>query len=202
MKAAAESCRAYGHETWSGVRRCYSADILRFLNKGDEPIPDDFKHRLSALATPEMSALFFYRLAHYLYVNGWRRLARWVSATNLFIHKIWIPPQSCVGPGLHIPHPPGVTFAGRAGAGLTIYSLAICGPWEPSPDPPLESCPVLGDHVTLGAHAALMGSFTVAANVKIAYSLRVTSDIPQNSLVVSNALRMKIRPAVFSVETT
>jgi serine O-acetyltransferase len=173
---------------------CFSKDIGRFLNKGLEPIPDDFKHRASAFFTPELMALFLYRLAHYLHARGWFRLARLVTFLNYVIHKISIPPHACLGPGAHIPHPAGISFAGTAAANLTMYSLAVCGPAEADPDARLSDCPELGNHVTLGAHAVVMGPVRVGDNAKIAYSMRVTRDVPAGAIVVSSALRMRIGP--------
>ncbi len=191
-----ERCASSGRLSWPGLGETLSADVRRFLAKSPEiVVPDDWKHRISAWCTPQMMAVFVYRASHFLHARGWRRAAALLSRFNLFLHKVSLPPETCIGPGLLLPHPAGVTFSGTAGRDLTLYSLAVCLPW------PAAACggPRLGDRVTLGAHAAVMGPVSIGDDVKIAYSLRVARDVPPSVMVVSSALRMAVRAAAGSV---
>jgi serine acetyltransferase len=173
-----------------------AADILRYLNKSphNRARGDTLRSRLSAFLTPDLLCLSAYRIAHWLHVNGWRRAATAVSRVNFFAHKVWIPPQSCIGAGCRLPHPAGVTFCGRAGRGLTLYSLSVCCALEGA-DAPLELSPVLGDRVTVGAHAVLLGPLRIGDDVKIAFQVRLDRDAPPRALVVSRILRPTFTPA-------
>jgi len=199
MSAPRRRCIAFGHRALASIQRDVSEDILRYLNKSPEnqAAGDTLKTRLGAFLTPQLQCLLLHRIAHCLFVKGWTRLAVFISRLNLLVHKVSIPPHSCIGPGCLLPHPAGVTFCGAAGRGLTLYSLAVCCPLEASLDGPLETAPRLGDRVTVGAHAVVLGPITVGDDVRIAFSLRVDRDAPPGVLVVSRALRvtMRSRPA-------
>ena len=196
MTAASGDCLAYGHHTLSSIRTSLSEDVVRYLNRWQEngTAREDFQHRASAFLTPSVLCLLFHRAAHCLYVNGWRRLARAVSRLNFFFHKVSITPQSCIGPGCLVPHPAAVSFHGRAGRELSLYSLAVCCPLEGSLEGPVETGPSLGDRVTVGAHAVLLGPITVGADTKIAFSVRLDRDAPPGMLVISRSLRQARRP--------
>ncbi len=187
-----QACASSGRLSWAGLAATLSADVRRFLNKSPEVVvPDDWKHRLSALCTPQMMAVFLYRASHFLHARRWRRAAALLARFNLLVHKVTLPPESCIGPGLLLPHPAGVTFSGTAGRDLTLYSLAVCLPLPATVSG--RRAPRLGDRVTLGAHAAVMGPVSIGDDVKIAYSLRVARDVPPSVMVVSSALRVAVR---------
>ena len=196
MTAAAGDCLAYGHHTLSAIRTSLSEDMIRYLNRGQEngTSREDCKHLLSAFLTPAVLCLLFHRAAHYLYVNGWRRLAWSVSRLNFLFHKVSITPQSCIGPGCLVPHPAAVSFHGRAGRELSLYSLAVCCPQEDSLEGPVETGPWLGDRVTVAAHAVLLGPITVGRDTKIALGVRLDRNAPPGVLVISRLLRQARRP--------
>ncbi|HUU22888.1 MAG TPA: hypothetical protein VM389_10170 [Phycisphaerae bacterium] len=191
MNPVPSDCLAQGHRRLSTIRRSLSADILRFLNKSPEnrAAGDNLRTRLGAFLTPQLLCLLLYRIAHYLHVNGWGRLAVLVTRLNLLIHKVNISPQSCIGAGCFLPHPVGVTFHGTAGRGLTLYSLCVCCPREPGVDGPAEAGPRLGHRVTVGGHAVLLGPITVGDDTKVAPKVCLDREAPAAVLVVSKAVR-------------
>jgi serine O-acetyltransferase len=196
-------CMERNHHTLRGVCANLSADIARFLTKspGDIARGDTVTARLSAFLRPELQSLCMHRIAHYLYVRRWRRLSRMVTRANQFWHRVSITPQSCIGPGCRLPHPSNVSFHGRAGGGLTVYALGICCPCEPVLDQPIEAGPVLGDRVSVGAQAVILGPVIVGDDVKVAFSVHVDRDIPPSVLVVSQAQRVVMRPKDVSGKT-
>jgi len=187
-----------GHCCLFALGKNWSEDIVRYLTKSPEnqAAGDNFKTRLSASLTPELLCLLLYRISHYLHVKRWQRLAVVVSRLNLFLHKVSITPESCIGPGCRLSHPAGVTFQGRAGRGLTLYSLAVCCAREGFGDGPAERGPRLGDRVTVGAHAVLMGPINVGDDSKIPFSVVLDQDSPPGALVFSRCLRLIERPVV------
>lgn len=184
-------CIARGHGNLAGLRSNLSQDLARYLTKSPANVArgDTFWSRLSALLTPDLLCLLLYRFSHYFYVIRWRRLAVGISRLNSLVYRVTITPQSCIAAGCRLPHPSNVTFHGRAGSGLTLYSLAICCPKEPVLDIPVTRGPNLGDRVTVGAHAVVMGPVRLGDDTKVAFTVWVDRDVPARSLVVSAVLR-------------
>jgi serine acetyltransferase len=189
MPALSSACREWKHDRLTGLPGLISSDILRYLTKSEanRAAGDDFKHRLSAFATPEIAALTLYRAAHCLHLNGWGWLARLLTAFNRMLHRITIDPRSCIGPGLHIPHPATVYFAGSAGTQLTLYAHAVCCPLPPGAPGWREGTPSLGDRVTVGGNAVVLGPVQVGSGARIAFSQRVVADVPPGAIVVSRS---------------
>jgi len=174
----------------SNVRR----DVLRYLTKstGDQARGDSFRTRLSAALTPEVFPVILHRVAHYFWTNGCYRMAEILTRANCYLHKVNISPDSCIGPGLRLPHPAGVTFQGKAGSGVTIYSLAICCE-ETDVQRDRKSGPQLGDNVTVGAHAVVLGGVTVGSGTSVFYSIALDRDAPEAALVSSRSLKYTFR---------
>ena len=180
-------CHArWQHARWTSLRRDVAADVQRYLTKSPENIAlgSGRKRQLSALLTPELQCLLLHRLAHWLHAAGWPRLGLAVACGNAVLYKVKLSPQSCIGPGCRLSHPPGVTFHGRAGSGLTLFSCAVVCASNGAADGKLEPAPRLGDGVTLGAHSAVMGPVSVGDACQIAYLTLVTADLAPGSTVI------------------
>ncbi len=142
---------------------------------------------MSILLTPPLACCLLVRLAHAAHRRGWLRVGRLLALTNAVIHKADVDPASVIGPGLYIPHPPGIVFRGKAGRNLTLFVHAIVGPRAPAPAGPgaLALCPTLGDDVTVGAQATILGPTTVGDRARIGPHLVVTDPVPAGASVVS-----------------
>ena len=192
MSRVAARCSAYRHGSMRTLREEILSDLRRFMTKSQDNLsaPDDLLHRVSAFCTPQILAQALYRTAHYCFVRQWLLPAAILARVNSLVHKVNIPPQSCIGPGLHMPHPCGVTFCGSAGSECTIYSLATAGADTRHADGPINLSPFLGNRVTLAAHEALMGPITVGDDVKTAlFTFRMDFDVPSGVMVRSRAKR-------------
>ena len=197
-------CRNHGHERLVVLRRCVAADIQRFLNKSPEnqAVGNTFKSRLGALLTPQLLCLVGYRMAHWLHARGWVALAWIVTWLNFVVHKVWITPQSCIGPGCMIPHPATVSFHGRAGAGLTLYAMSTCGPAPGRWPRDGADGPTLGDQVTVGGLAVISGPVRVGDETKIGPMACLERHVPPRALVVSRSMRGVARPIAEASPTT
>ena len=199
MNAAGPECRAQGHHTLAGLRSHLSEDILRFLNKSPEnqAAGDNLKSRLGAFLTPQLLCLFLYRIAHCLYANRHRRMANIVSHFNFLVHKVNLPPESCIGSGCMVPHPAGVTFRGRAGRGLTLYALTVCCPLEPpfeaGSGKAVAAAPRLGNNVAMGGHTIALGPIEVGDDTRLVFGLILKRDAPAGVLVITPAIRNTMR---------
>ena len=189
-------CALYEHHKFCSLRAAVREDILRFATFSPAYRPEiRFKTCLSIFLKPGMLCLFWYRIAHYLYVRGWKRLAYSVSNFNLIVHKANISPQSCIGPGCFWGHGPGTVFHGAAGRNLTMFSLAVCCPKEESFGGPANQGPRLGNGVTVGGNAVVIGPVTIGDNAIVAPLTRLHVDCPRDTLAFSARMRPRQRLA-------
>ncbi len=91
-------------------------------------------------------------------------------------------PQAQIGPGLYIPHGVGIVIGGESilGSDCTLLQGVTLGEARFSE----TSCPTLGNRVTVGAGAKLLGGIRIGDDSFIAANAVVTSDVPANSLAV------------------
>ena len=191
MSTPEQRCAEWQHQRWAALRRDLAADVARYLNKSAENVAlgQSAKRRLSALLTPELQCLVLHRGAHWLHCRGWCRLATGVARLNTLLYKVHLPAHSCVGPGCRLSHPAGVVFHGCAGSGLTLFGMAVCCSDEHSLDGALALAPQLGDGVTLGAHAVVLGAVTLASGTQVGPFVRLAQDVPAGRRVVARAMR-------------
>ncbi len=189
-------CALYEHHKLSSIWAAIREDIVRFATFSPDYRPEiSFKTRLSIFFKPAILCLLCYRIGHYLHVRRWRRLAHSVSRLNLVVHKANIPPESCIGPGCFLGHCPGTSFHGTAGRHLTMFSLAVCCPREDCFGGPAVQGPRLGDGVTVGGHAGVIGPITIGDNVKVAPMTWLDVDCPSDRIAASARLRHTLRPS-------
>jgi serine O-acetyltransferase len=194
-------CARYEHHKFASVNAAIREDMTRFVTFTPDYRPArTLKTWVSVFFQWKILCLFIYRIGHYLHVRRWKKLARFVARLNLFITKANIPSQSCIGPGCFLGHCVGTSFYGMAGRNLTIFSLAICCPREDSFGDPAVQFPRLGDSVTLGAHAVVLGAITIGDNVKFAPGTVITVDCPSNTVVASTRSRPTLHSCGLSPE--
>jgi serine O-acetyltransferase len=143
--------------------------------------------QVSTLITPSLACCVLIRLAHAAHLRGWNGLARALARINALVHHAEIDPAASIGPGLYIPHPPGIVIRARAGCRLTLYASAIVGPLLPLPlaGDTLASCPVLGDDVTVGANAVVAGSISIGSRTRIGPGAVVLASTPAGSVLIA-----------------
>ena len=187
-------CCCRREDGWRPVRQALHDDVTRFLNKSPEnqAVGDTRKSRAGALFTPQLLCLVVYRLAHGLHVAGWPRLARACARLNAQLHHVQLSADSCIGAGCLLPHPAGLVFVGHAGVQFTIYSMAVCCPDGASPRAVADAGPHLGDRVTVGVQAVLLGPLQVGDDSKIGPCLRLPHDVPARSMVLARNWRPRI----------
>jgi serine O-acetyltransferase len=121
-------------------------------------------------------ALWPYRVANLLLVRG-------LAGCDL-------PRQARVGPGLQLHHGGrGVAVSKRAvlGACCQLYQGVAVGNRDASGEP------VLGDQVTLGAYAAVLGPVTVGDGASVGPHAVVLTDVPAGALVRSPRTEIVLR---------
>ena len=132
---------------------------------------------------PGVKALIWYRVARFFYKIRFKFVARWLSYLCRFFTGIEIHPAAKIGKRLFIDHGMGVVIGETAviGDDCTIYQNATLGGTGKERN---KRHPTLGNNVTVGAGAKVLGNIVIGSNVKIGANTTVLSNVPDNATVV------------------
>lgn len=135
------------------------------------------------LTYPGFHALFFYRLAHALWVRGFKGLARFVSNLGRFFTGIEIHPGARIGRRFFVDHGMGVVIGETTEIGndVTIYQGVTLGGTSLRKE---KRHPTVEDWVVIGAGATVLGPVTIGHNSRIGSGSVVVSTVPPHSTVV------------------
>ncbi len=132
---------------------------------------------------PGVQAVALHRLAHALWLRGWRYLPRWISYAARWWTQVDIHPGARIGPRFFIDHGCGVVIGETAeiGADVTLYHGVTLGgtAWRAG-----KRHPTLGDGVVVGAGAKILGPIRVGARTRIAANSVVIEAVPADATVV------------------
>jgi serine O-acetyltransferase len=144
------------------------------------------------LCYPGVHAIWFHRVAHRLWGAGWTTAARLVAHLSRFLTGIEIHPAAKLGPGLFIDHGMGIVIGETAEVGENVSLLqgVTLGGTSVRRE---KRHPTLGDNVTVGAGAKVLGSFTIGAGSRIGAGSVVVREVPENSVVVGVPGRVTFR---------
>lgn len=144
------------------------------------------------LCYPGVHALAFHRLAHRLWGWGWTTPARFVSHVARSLTGIEIHPAARIGPGLFIDHGMGVVIGETAeiGENVTLLQGVTLGGTSLKRE---KRHPTIGDNVTIGAGAKVIGGFTIGAGSRIGAGSVVVREVPPNCVVVGVPGRITFR---------
>lgn len=147
------------------------------------------------LSYPGFHAVTAHRFIHELWRAGVPLLPRFLSNVNRFWTGIEIHPGANLGPALFIDHGMGVVIGETAvvGKSCTIYQGVTLGGTSLSHG---KRHPTLGDNVTVGVSAVVLGDITVGDNSKIGGGSVVVKDVPPNSTVVGVPARVVMQDGV------
>ncbi|HEV3155701.1 MAG TPA: serine O-acetyltransferase [Candidatus Baltobacteraceae bacterium] len=147
------------------------------------------------LSYPGFHAVTAHRFIHELQRARVPLLPRWLSNVNRFFTGIEIHPGATLGKGLFIDHGMGVVIGETAevGENCTIYQGVTLGGTSLSHG---KRHPTLGDNVTIGVSAVVLGAITVGDNAKVGGGSVVVKDVPPNSTVVGVPARVVMQDGV------
>lgn len=136
-----------------------------------------------ALLYPGVHAIWGQRASSWLWRRGHRLPARVCSALTLRLTGVDIHPAAVLGPGLFIDHATGVVIGETAevGADVTIYHGVTLGGTSLERG---KRHPTVGDRVTIGAGAKVLGPITVGHDSRIGANAVVVRPVPPDSVVV------------------
>lgn len=132
---------------------------------------------------PGLHAVWLHRVAHALWVRGWKWLARVVSNFGRWMTGIEIHPGAKIGRRFFIDHGMGIVIGETAEIGddVTLYQGVTLGgtSWNKG-----KRHPTLENGVVVGAGAKVLGPFTVGAGAKVGSNAVVTKAVPPGATVV------------------
>jgi serine O-acetyltransferase len=144
-----------------------------------------------ALSYSGVHAVWGYRLAHRLWLADARLAARIVSQLVRAATGVEIHPGAVIGRRLFIDHGMGVVIGQTAVVGddVLIYHGVTLGGTTTLRQ---KRHPTIGDGVTIGAGAIVLGAVTIGAHSVIGANAVVVSDAPANSVLTG--IPAKVRP--------
>ncbi len=135
------------------------------------------------LTYPGLHALWFYRVAHRLYLGRHFVLARAISQFARFLTGIEIHPGARIGRRLFIDHGTGVVIGETTEVGndVTLYQGVTLGGTGKEHG---KRHPTIGDRVMISCGARVLGAITVGDDCKIGAGAVVVKSVPRDCTVV------------------
>jgi serine O-acetyltransferase len=132
-----------------------------------------------------VQALLAHRVAHALHGAGVPLLPGAIAYLTRSITGVEIHPAAKIGPELFIDHGSGVVIGETAEIGrcVTLYQGVTLGGTGFQRG---KRHPTLGDNVTVGSGAKLLGPISVGDGAKIGANTVVVEDVPPSATVVGN----------------
>ena len=146
----------------------------------------------NALVYSGLHAIWSHRLAHRLWAKpALRGLARVLSQATRFLTGIEIHPGATIGRRFFIDHGMGVVIGETAEIGddVMIYHGVTLGGRSLER---VKRHPTIGDRVTIGAGAKVLGPVYIGADTAIGANAVVTRDVPAES--IATGIPAVIRP--------
>jgi serine O-acetyltransferase len=170
------------------------ADLLRQheLLHGEVGAPPSGLLFWAGMISPRFMPVFLCRAAHALYKIGLSPFAKLFSMINFFSFGIEIAVRCPIGPGLFLPHTQGTVIgAWRIGSNVTIFQGVTLGAKEIDFTYAENSRPTVGDGVTIGSGAKVLGGISLGDSVRVGANSVVLSDIPAGALAVGTPASVK-----------
>ena len=135
------------------------------------------------LCYPGLHAIWFHRIAHFLYEEGWYTTARLLSHFNRWFTGIEIHPGAKIGRRLFIDHGMGVVIGetSEIGDDCLIYKGVVLGGTTLERK---KRHPTLGNRVIIGSNSTVLGAITIGDGARIGSGSVVVKSIPAGATVV------------------
>ncbi|NJK38205.1 MAG: serine O-acetyltransferase [Oscillatoriales cyanobacterium RM2_1_1] len=146
------------------------------------------------LCYPGPQALTFYRVAHWLHNHNVTLWPRLIAHIARFLTGIEIHPGATIGQQVFIDHGMGVVIGETAIVGdrcLIYQGVTLGGTGKETG----KRHPTLGNNVTVGAGAKILGNIHLGHYVQVGAGAVVLKDVPPSCTVVGVPGRILSRPA-------
>jgi len=135
------------------------------------------------LCYPGLHAIWFHRVAHFLYKKEWYTTARLVSHFTRWFTGIEIHPGAKIGRRLFIDHGMGVVIGETTEIGndCLIYKGVVMGGTTLEKK---KRHPTLGNRVIVGSNSTVLGAITIGDGARIGSGSVVVKPVPGGATVV------------------
>jgi serine O-acetyltransferase len=134
-------------------------------------------------AYPGVHAIWGHRVSHWLWNRRARVAARTLAELTRVLTGVDIHPGATLGPGLFIDHATGVVIGETAEVGedvMIYHGVTLGGSGRDTG----KRHPTIGDRVTIGAGAKVLGAIKIGDDSRIGANAVVVKEVPSNSVVV------------------
>ncbi len=146
---------------------------------------------LKGCLSPRFMPVTLCRFAQVAYQRGWRRTGKFFALINFVTFGLEVAPQIPIGPGIFFPHTQGTVVGARLiGSNATIFHQVTLGARKLDMGFAPELRPELGDNVTLGTGAKILGGIKIGNGVTVGANSVVLADVPDGVLCVGNPARV------------
>ncbi|CAN4272319.1 CysE Serine acetyltransferase [Methylophilaceae bacterium] len=165
----------------------------RTLIHGESDSMSDFRLWLGVLS-PRFLPVLLCRVAHFFYCIKLTSVAKFFSLLNFLFFGIEIAIQCRIGKGLFLPHTQGTVIGAYSiGENVTIFQGVTLGARELDFSYKELSRPSVGDAVTIGAGAKVLGGLNLGSGARVGANAVVLESIPENFLAAGVPARV-IKP--------
>ena len=132
---------------------------------------------------PGLHALALHRIAHACWLQEWHWLGRFTSHVARFLTGIEIHSGAVIGRWVFIDYGMGVVIGETAilGSDVLLYHGSTLGGRSTKPG---KRHPTLGDRVTVGAGAKVLGPITIGDDASIGANAVVVKDVPAGGVAI------------------
>jgi serine O-acetyltransferase len=155
-------------------------DDIRVAKERDPAVPTTLQ---VVFAYPGVHAIWGHRVSHWLWGRGAKVAARTLGEVTRVLTGVDIHPGATLGTGLFIDHATGVVIGETAEIGddVTIYhGVTLGGSGKDSG----KRHPTIGDRVTIGAGAKILGAIKIGDDSRIGANAVVVKEVPSCAVVV------------------
>ena len=133
--------------------------------------------------SPGLHAIILQRISNRQYKKGNIMMARAINYFARWLTGADIHPGATLGKGFFIDHATGVVIGETTiiGDNVSVWQGVTLGGVSSSKG---KRHPTIGNNVTIGAHAVVLGDINIGDNVKIGAGSVVVKDVPPNCTVV------------------
>jgi serine O-acetyltransferase len=155
-------------------------DDIRAAKERDPAVPSTLQ---VIFAYPGVHAIWGYRISHWLWQRGAKVAARIVNEITRILTGVDIHPGATLGKRLFIDHATGVVIGETAEVGddVMIYHGVTLGG---SGNDTGKRHPTIGDRVTIGAGAKVLGAIKIGDDSRIGANAVVVKEVPSSAVVV------------------
>jgi serine O-acetyltransferase len=143
------------------------------------------------LCYPGLHAILLHRVAHALWRANWRFSARLLSQFARWMTGIEIHPGAVIGRRFFIDHGMGVVIGATAVVGddVMLYHGVTLG--GRTLQRGVKRHPTVGDRVTIGAGARVLGDIEIGDDVQVGANSVVVKDVPAGAVATGIPARVR-----------